>query len=519
MKAKLPYPVKNSLENVSKKLRMYSRLSLKTWILLYFSSIILPGISQDWLQIGSDVDGMQSYESFGNYVAMSSDGYTVAAGATYHDSEFEDAGAARVYSWNGSAWIQKGNDFTGSAEDDELGYSIALSDDGNIVAIGAKEDTDDQSKPGYAQIFSWNGTAWEQMGDNLVGNDAYDRFGCNICCSSDGSIVAVASRNSPLGDEAGSVQVFEWTGSSWTPKGGEILGDAENDYFGSSSISLSSDGNILTAGSVWGGPAGTGYVKTFQWNGTVWEQRGSQLYGDYEGDMFGMSASLSADGNTVAVGARNHDGAGTDRGQAKVYNWSGSDWTQKGNAIVGPDDQGYLGWSLCMSADGNSYVVGLPAYTHHEFSNGRVRIYEWNGASWLQKGAQIQGLGEGDRCGWAVEMSSDGSKILLGAPFHDGTLPGEGQLRIFEYGFVGIPDRDFGSSISIFPNPARNEIFIQVQEGLTIESVGIYNLLGEEVLVIGGSNKVIDIAGLSRGIYILKASSQDGYGRIKFIKE
>jgi len=173
MKTKLPYPVKTSLENVSKKLkfRKYSRLTLKALILLYFSSIVLPGISQDWMQIGSDIGGIQAYESFGYYVAMSSDGYTVAAGATYHDTEFEDAGAARVFSWNGSDWIQKGDDFTGSAEDDEYGYSIALSDDGNIVAIGAKEDSDDQLKPGYAQIFSWNGSAWEQMGDNLVGNE------------------------------------------------------------------------------------------------------------------------------------------------------------------------------------------------------------------------------------------------------------------------------------------------------------------------------------------------------------
>jgi hypothetical protein len=521
MKTKLPYPERTSLKNGSKKLKFkkYSILTLKVLILLCFSSIVLPGVSQDWLQMGSDIGGNQAYENLGFFVAMSSDGYTVAAGATYHDTEFEDAGAARVFSWNGSAWIQKGDDLTGSAEDDEYGYSIALSDDGNIVAIGAKEDTDDQLKPGYAQIFSWSGSAWEQMGDNLVGNDPYDRFGCNICCSADGSIVAVASRNSPLGEEAGSVRVFEWNGSSWIQKGVEILGGAASEYFGSSSMSLSSDGNILAAGSVWGGPSGTGYVTTFQWNGTAWEQRGSQLYGDNEGDMFGMSASLSADGNTIAIGARNYDGGGLDRGQVKVYSWSDSDWTQKGNDIVGPDDYAFLGWSVCMSADGNSYVVGLPAYSNHEFNNGRVRVYDWDDASWQQKGAEIQGLGENDRCGWAVEMSSDGSKILLGVPSHNGTLSGEGQLRIFEYGTLGIPDHDFGSSLSIFPNPAKNEIFIQVHDGLSIESVSIYNLLGEEVLVLGGSDKVIDIEALSKGIYILKISTLDGSVGDMFIKE
>ena len=104
MKTKLPCPVKILLEHVSKKstIKLYPRFTLKTWILLLSSLIVLPGISQDWLQIGDDIGGTQAYEAFGHFVAMSSDGNTVAAGAVYHDTEFEDAGAARVFSWNGS---------------------------------------------------------------------------------------------------------------------------------------------------------------------------------------------------------------------------------------------------------------------------------------------------------------------------------------------------------------------------------------------------------------------------------
>ncbi len=484
-------------------------------------SPLSPASAQDWVQIGSDIGGNQDFEAFGYYVAMSSDGYTVAAGAVYHDTEFEDAGAARVYSWNGSDWVQKGDDFLGSAEYDELGYSIALSDDGNVVAIGAKEDSDDQQKPGYAQIFSWNGSAWEQMGDNLVGNDPYDRFGCNICCSADGSIVAVASRNSPLGDEAGSVMVFEWTGSLWVQKGEEILGDAEGDYFGSTSMSVSSDGNILAACSPFGGPSATGYVKTYQWNGSSWEQRGSQLYGEFGGDMFGMSSSLSSDGNTLAVGARNYDGGGVDRGQVKVYSWSGSDWAQKGNAIVGPDDQAYLGWSVSISADGNSYVVGLPAYTLHEISHGRVRVYEYDGSSWLQKGAEIQGLAEDDRCGWSVDMSSDGSKILLGVPWHDGPLSSEGQLRVFTYGFVDVQEHSFGTDFSVYPNPISDHFNIDLGKIHQDVSITLRNISGQLLSTMSYQNVSeiryeIDITG---GIYIAEVKSSDGASAVlKIVK-
>jgi len=117
-----------------------------------------------------------------------------------------------------------------------------------------------------------------------------------------------------------------------------------------------------------------------------------------------------------------------------------------------------------MSADGNSYVVGLPAYSNHEFNNGRVRVYDWDGATWLQKGAEIQGLGENDRCGSSVAMSSDGSKILLGVPRHSEILSGEGQLRIFHFGFVGLPDQDFGSAFKVSPNPAKEYINIDLGE-------------------------------------------------------
>jgi hypothetical protein len=234
--------------------------------------------------------------------------------------------------------------------------------------------------------------------------------------------------------------------------------------------------------------------------------------------MFGMSASLSADGNTLAVGARNHDGGGLDRGQVKVFSWGDTDWAQRGNAVVGPDDYAFLGWSVCLSADGDSYVVGLPAYTHHEISHGRVRVYEWDGASWLQKGAEIQGLAEDDRCGYAVEMNSDGSKILLGAPFHDGELAGAGQLRIFSYGFVGISDQDFGSAFSISPNPASEQIHIALGEIHQEVSVTLRNINGQLISSKSYQNvsEIIYETDTPAGIYFIEI--QDGNNHSALLK-
>jgi len=222
--------------------------------------------AQNWLQDGDDVLGFQAYDHYGYRVDMSSDGYTVVSGAYGYDTEFEDAGAVRVFSYNGSEWVQKGADITGSAMEDELGYGVAISDDGNIIAVGATQDDDSMLRTGYVQVYNWNGSAWEQMGDDIEGQIAYERFGSYLSMSADGLVFAAHSRSGDNGEEAGSVMVFAWNGSSWEQKGSRINGNEDENY--GWSLCLNSDGNSLVSGSVWGGPLSSGIVHVYEWDVT-----------------------------------------------------------------------------------------------------------------------------------------------------------------------------------------------------------------------------------------------------------
>ncbi len=513
MKPTFSYLLYYSLQTTTKrsKNKLSSKILLKFVTLLFFSIIVLSGTSQEWLQLGDQIIGTNTGDYLGYHVAMSSDGYTVAAGAYGHDTEFEDAGAARVFTWNGSNWFQKGNDFLGSAIDDELGYSVALSDDGNIVAIGATEDDDSELKTGYAQIYTWSGNTWEQMGETLTGDNAYDRFGTNICLSSDGSIVAVASRNGPNGEESGSITIYEWTGSSWIQKGSKINGDDINYYFGNS-MSLSADGNIIAAGSVWGGPFESGMARILQWNGSEWIQKGSDLFGEVHGDMFGKSVSLSDDGNTIAVGARNYDETALEQGQVKVYSWSGTDWDQLGNSVVGLEEYGYLGWSVCLSADGESFITGAPGVQGQPTNKGLAKIFGWDGSSWEQMGSDIVGTAENNRSGWSVAMNSDGGMVLIGCPWFAGSSWGEGQLRIFTYGYVDIIEHDFGSSFQIYPNPATDYVNIDLDGVYHDVNITITNLSGQ--LISSFSYELIDVIRIDLevpdGVYLIDVKTKAG---------
>jgi hypothetical protein len=83
------------------------------------------------------------------------DGTTVAIGASQNDGSGEDSGYVRIYQWDDSQWVQVGNDFDGEAAGDQSGYSVSLSADGSIVAIGARWNDGAGDNSGHVRIYDW----------------------------------------------------------------------------------------------------------------------------------------------------------------------------------------------------------------------------------------------------------------------------------------------------------------------------------------------------------------------------
>ena len=79
----------------------------------------------------------------------------------------------------------------------------------------------------------------------------------------------------------------------------------------------------------------SGHVRLYAWDGSSWVQRGSDIDGEAAGDLSGSSVSLSADGSMVAIGAYGNDGNGIDSGHVRLYAWNGSSWVQRGSDIDG----------------------------------------------------------------------------------------------------------------------------------------------------------------------------------------
>ena len=194
-----------------------------------------------------------------------------------------------------------------TAAGDRFGYSVSLSADGTILAVGAiLANGVNGVDSGRVHLYQWiSNTSWQPLGSTLYGAGANDWFGISLTLSDDGTILAVGGwRNDAGGSNAGHVRVFAWTGSDWTQRGNDLVGSSPNDNFGDS-VSLSTDGSMLACGGDQPND-GPGYVRIYHWSGSAWQQQGSTLTGFSPNNHFGNSVSLSGDGSVVAVGWCSH---------------------------------------------------------------------------------------------------------------------------------------------------------------------------------------------------------------------
>ena len=341
-----------------------------------------------WSQLGGDITSSSSSWTFGYAQALSGSGNRlVAAGPTYSNS----TGRVQVFDWDGSGWVELGDELIGQSSTHRFGHFVSISEDGDRIAVSSPGYDSGGSDVGLVQVFDWDGLAWTQAGAGLVGEAAQDEFGLDTSLSADGERLAVGTyRNDGAGEEAGHVRVFEWDGSDWTQLGDDIDGENEHHFFGES-VALSDDGSRLVAGATQESDCPyvscPGQVRVFDWNGTAWVQVGDAIQGEAKQDEFGESVAISGDGSRVIVGAPKNDNGNAsdsrDFGHARVFEWDGAAWVQVGDDIEGCTEVPcWLGKRVDISNDGTRVAVQVPlADTGISTNQGRVRIFDWDGAS------------------------------------------------------------------------------------------------------------------------------------------
>lgn len=377
---------------------------------------------------------------FGNAVALSADGSTLAVGVSQDnsgtsaqdDTSLGGSGAVHVFVRSGGAWVtQAFLKASNAGAGDEFGVSVSLSADGNTLAVGAHNedgngiDPDDDSKDGSgaAYLFVRSGTTWtEQAYLKAAVVDGADSFGRSVALSGDGDTLVVGAINED-----------------------SLANTIDGDATDNSGISV-----------------GAAYV--FVRNGTAWSQQAYLKASNSEtGDGFGIVVAISGDGQTIAVGAPGEDSNATtvdgdqgdnsanDSGAVYVFHRdSPTTWVQAGylkasNAEAGDVLGGIFGGlvlgaqqSIALNEDGTTLAAGAfreasgngQPNDNSAANAGAVYVFtreDGNASAWAQQ-AYIKAGNPGtqDLFGASVSLSADGDRLVVGAASEDSSAAGVG---------------------------------------------------------------------------------------------
>jgi hypothetical protein len=292
-----------------------------------------------------------------------------------------------------------------AATNDYFGYSVCISGDGNTAVVGAYGVDDFK---GCVYIYVKINSDWEEKA-KLMASDGKpcDAFGVSVSISGDGKTAVVSSRK--YNNNKGSIYIFTESNSVWTQQAKLLANDATTDSYFGQSVSISADGNTIIAGA-YGDDCAIGSAYIFIRSGSSWNQQAKLTAGDMStGSYFGYSVAISCNGDTVAIGSYNDY---TAKGSVYIFTRSDVVWSQQAklhaDSLVEDAD---FGVSVSISGDGNTLVAG--AYRDNDFK-GCVYVFSRTGFIWEQQAKLLAG-DETDSgwFGWSVAISTEGNTVVV----------------------------------------------------------------------------------------------------------
>lgn len=319
--------------------------------------------------------GENANDEFGNAVSVSDDGSRLVVGSR---SEVDQSGAVRIYTRSESLYSQLGSTIIGTFESGRAGWAVSISGDGSTIAVGSPRGGTESG--GSVRTYQYDGDLWFLYGSEIEGG-ADAAVGYSVSLSSDGGILAVGNPKATNRDgslNAGKVATYTLVESEWALVA-EVFGQSSEDVEGTS-IALSPDGEFLVTGAKGqngeDGSMSSGSCSLYQnASGRRWRWRNS-LLGRSVDERLGTWVSISRDSSVFACGgvAAARDGLGTS-GVVRAWNRRTSleaeIWPRSKDA-----DASSFGSALAFSPLG--LAVGAPDYSGGDGGNlaGAVEIFE-----------------------------------------------------------------------------------------------------------------------------------------------
>ena len=385
-----------------------------------------------------------------------------------------------------------GNPINGQVANDQSGYAISISSNGNIVAIGSPKNSTMGDRSGQVRMFQYLSATnnWSLLGTALYGttydnvSHTHDNFGNTVSISSNGNIVAVGAPNYTKikdGPTYGYCKVFQYNAdvNQWLLMGSTIGGYPQLGAMGTS-VSLSSNGTVVAIGdpsnnrftihgfsNSGGSSSGTwnlmhtitsmpkfgasislskeasvvaygtidGIVQVFQFTSTTFSQLGGNIqiqdWSGYDYELYDKYISISADGSVVAIA---QPGKSDKNGYVTMYAFHNNSWNRLGSSISSNINEQF-GASVSLSSNGLVVAIGCKKTSG---AGGYVLMYQWNSATlaWENVYYPITAMDSADECGSSVSLSNNGCILAIGSSNYTNYAANMnycGQVRVVEF--------------------------------------------------------------------------------------
>ena len=370
-------------------------------------------------------------------------------------------------------FTQMGNIIIGNVNS-HSGNSLALNGNGNILAIGAKDDDEGGLDAGRIGIYSYNESTdvWDRLGDFIYGESTHDHAGAEykgVSLNEKGDVIAIAApEDDGNGNNSGHVRIYQYsksdmtTGGDWNKIGNNYPGDGSDaEQVGQTAIALNRYGTRFVAGGPGhdGAGNGAGRIRVYETGYTYTSgsttvtstanlQIGQDILGRYITDYFGSECAINADGTIIAGCAKSNVFGTEDAGETRIWKYNGTQWQQLGGNIYGSkDDTDGERVSCALSDDGYTIVIGLPFNDERGGNSGRAKVYKYStpgsfGGQWDPKGSSLVAAQSNQMMGYCVSISADGNTVASGAYQY-----GNGVLFVYEWD---------GNDYNVVSTPAGN---------------------------------------------------------------
>ena len=336
-----------------------------------------------------------------------------------------------------------------------LGSAVAISANRRTIAASAPEMTvNGQDGAGAVEVYRLGTGGWGSPTQLDLGASAraYDYFSGSLALSADGNtLIATGGRRTADGKAyTGAAEIYRFSGGRWSAATQIDLGSGDIPNEGFESVSLSADGSTALIGYPFRslkGKTHAGMAQVYRFVAGSWKLQTQLSLGAKarKNDEFGYSVALSADGRTALTGVLQRSKTVQYSGKAEVFRLAGGKWgrpTQLSlGSAAGPHDA--FGWSVDLSSNGSVALIGAPDRDSGQPNAGAGEVFRFQAGKWrsptqLGWGRSLDSLGQ------SVALSADGSTALLGSPgrkVYDQKGAGAGMVFRFARGRWSSPVR------------------------------------------------------------------------------